>query len=364
MKGERERRRRTSRILHRSGEKVGLPPGTAIHIGEPRTEDVRLSVLDYTESRCDERHLERIEDAFGYRETDSVSWINVDGVHDAAKIEVIGERFGLHPLVVEDVLHTGQRAKLETYDDVAYIVLRMLSWDDARGEIDDEQVSLLLGPKWILTFQERPGDVFDELRDRIRTARGRIRREGVDYLAYSVFDVIVDQYFLILERIGEQVEELDDEIAGRPTPENLQTIRRLKRELLFLRKAVWPLREVLSSIRRDGSALFRDETLVFLRDVYDHTIQVIDTVETYRDMVSTMIDLYLSSISNRMNEVMKVLTIIATIFIPLTFIAGIYGMNFDVMPELRWPFGYFAVLGAMGAIAAAMLVYFRRRRWL
>jgi len=364
MKGEHERRRRSRRILHRRGEKVGLPPGTPIHVGEPSSEEVRISVLDYTESRCEERHLERIEDAFAYRETDSVSWINVDGVHDVAMIEAIGDRFGLHPLVIEDVLHTGQRSKLEAYDNVAYIVLRMLSWDEARGEIDDEQVSLLLGPKWILTFQERPGDVFDSLRERIRSGRGRVRREGVDYLAYSVFDVVVDQYFLILERIGEQVEELDDEIAGRPTPENLLTIRRLKRELLFLRKAVWPLREVLSSIRRDGSALFREGTLVFLRDVYDHTIQVIDTVETYRDMVSTMIDLYLSSISNRMNEVMKMLTIIATIFIPLTFIAGVYGMNFEVMPELGWPFGYFATLGVMAVIAGVMLIYFRRRRWL
>jgi magnesium transporter len=239
----------------------------------------------------------------------------------------------------------------------------MLRWNDSDDQIDDEQVSLAIGSSWVLSFQERKGDVFDPIRDRLRASRGRIRKMGADYLLYALVDAIVDHYFVILETLGDRIEVLGEHMAEDPNKKDLTSIRHLKRELLFMRKSVWPLREVLSSLQRDGAVSIHEETAPYFRDVYDHTIQIIDTVETFRDMVSGLMDLYLSSISNRMNEVMKVLTIIATIFIPLSFVAGLYGMNFDWMPELHWRYGYFYALGLMTSIGGGMLVYFRRRHW-
>ena len=265
---------------------------------------------------------------------------------------------------MEDIVHTGQRPKLEDYGSHLFVVLRMLRWNEETRQIDDEQVSFAIGPSWVLSFQERKGDVFDPIRDRLLSDRGRIRKLGPDYLAYALVDAIVDHYFSILEALGERIESLGEEMAQNPRPQELEAIRHSKRELLFMRKSVWPLREVLSSLQRAETDLLRDSTVPYLRDVYDHTIQIIDTVETFRDMLSGLTDLYMSSVSNRMNEVMKVLTIIATIFIPLSFVAGLYGMNFDFMPELHWRYGYFAVLGLMLAIGIGMLLYFRRRKWL
>jgi magnesium transporter len=351
------------RLVRRSKEKIGLPPGTAVYLGEPSDEPLRISLLDYDEERVTERVLDDLREAFPFRDSPSVSWINVDGLHDVVSIEAIAAHFGLHPLVVEDVVHTGQRPKAEDYEDTLFIVLRMLSYNEQEDWVDDEQVSLVLGPGWVLSFQQRAGDVFDGVRERIRSNRGRIRRANADYLAYSLIDAVVDQYFVVLERIGERVEVLGEEVSERASPKKLEEIRRLKRELLFLRKSIWPLREVLSGVQRGESPLFDEHTLIYLRDVYDHTIQVIDTVETYRDMMAGLLDVYLTSVSNRMNEVMKVLTVIATIFIPLTFVAGIYGMNFVHMPELSWNFGYFGALGVMGVIALGMLTYFKKKGW-
>jgi magnesium transporter len=291
-------------------------------------------------------------------------WLNLDGVHDVDAVEALGTAFGLHPLAVEDIAHTGQRPKVEEYDDHLFFVLRMLRWNDQTAEIDDEQVSLALGASWVLSFQERRGDVFDPIRDRLQSNRGRVRSTGADYLAYALMDAIVDQYFVILEKLGDRIEALGERMTEDPDKQDLTSIRHLKRELLFMRKSVWPLREVVSTLQRDSTPLIQDATMIYFRDVYDHTIQVIDAVETFRDMVSGLMDLYLTSISNRMNEVMKVLTIIATIFIPLSFVAGVYGMNFVHMPELGWRFGYFAALGVMALIAGGMLLYFKRRKWL
>lgn len=352
------------RFHHRGSRKVGDAPGTATYVGKAREADVEISRIEYDEANLRQERLDAPAASFSSRESETVSWINVNGVHDVDKVDRIGSGFSLHPLVVEDLVHTGQRPKMDDYETHLYIVLRMLRWDTEAEEIDDEQVSIVLGPSWVLSFQEREGDVFNPIRERLTSNRGRIRKLGADYLAYSLIDAVVDHYFSVLEVLGDRIEALGDEMTRDPKREDLEAIRRLKRELLFMRKSVWPLREVLAGIQRDESRLFGDAVRPYLRDVYDHTIQIIDTVETFRDMVSGLMDVYLSSVSNRMNEVMKVLTIIATIFIPLSFIAGIYGMNFDFMPELEWKFGYFGALGLMLAVGVGMLFYFRRKRWL
>jgi magnesium transporter len=239
----------------------------------------------------------------------------------------------------------------------------MLTYDDELKEIKGEQVSLILSENFVLSFQERPGDIFDLIRERLRNAKGRIRKMGADYLAYALVDAVVDQYFVILEKVGERIEELEESLTRNTKPETMQEIHRLKREMIYLRKSIWPLRESISGLEKSESALINKATLKYLRDVYDHTIQIIDTVETFRDMLSGMHDTYLTNISNRMNEIMKVLTIIATIFIPMTFIAGIYGMNFKFMPELEWRWGYLAVWVVLVSVALIMVVYFKRKKW-
>jgi magnesium transporter len=265
---------------------------------------------------------------------------------------------------LEDILNTDQRPKMEDYGEYIYIVLRDLDYSDKSNEIEGEQISLIVGSNFVFSFQEREGDTFDPIRDRIRNNKGRIRKMGADYLAYALLDSIVDNYFIILERLGEKIEWLEEKLVTDPARETLQTIHHLKRELLFLRKGVWPLREVINSLARGESSLVTEPARVYLRDVYDHTIQTIDTIETYRDMVSGMLDIYLSSVSNRLNSVMKVLTIIATIFMPLTFLAGVYGMNFKFMPELEWRWGYPLVWLIMAGIGVSMLIYFRKKKWL
>jgi len=348
----------------RRSRKAGLPPGSLVHIGEKKAERTKITVIDYDEKAFEEKTAETVEGCFPFKETSTVTWINVDGVHDADIIGRIGQHFGIHPLILEDIMTTAQRPKMEDMGDYIYIVVRMLSYHSKKKEVQSEQVSLILGPNFVISFQEGGGDVFDPVRDRIRTGKGRLRRMGPDYLAYSLIDAVVDHYFIILENLGERVEVLEEELVSNPRRETLQALHFLKREMIYLRKSVWPLREVIGGLERAESELIQETTGIFFRDVYDHTIQVIDTVETYRDMLSGMLDIYLSSISNRMNEVMKVLTIIATIFIPLTFIAGIYGMNFRFMPELEWRWGYFAVLALMLGIGVWMVFYFRRKKWL
>jgi magnesium transporter len=352
------------KLFRRASNKVGLPPGTLVHIGEKRTEKVRITIIDYEESQFEEKELDTIEECFPFKDKPTVTWINIDGIHEVDIIEKLGKRFEIHPLVLEDIVNTGQQPKMEDLEQYVFVILKMLFYDEETKEIKPEQVSLILGANFVITFQEREGDVFNPIRDRIRKAKGRIRRMKADYLAYSLLDTIVDHYFVVLEKLGERIEGLEEELITDPMPETLQTIHALKRELIFLRKSVWPLREAVNSLERGGSSLIHESTGIYLRDVYDHTIQVIDTIETFRDMVSGMLDVYLSSVSNRMNEVMKVLTIIATIFIPLTFIAGIYGMNFKYIPELEWHWGYVGALILMGLIAFVMMLYFRRKRWL
>lgn len=344
--------------------KIGLPPGTPFYIGDRGEEEVKITVLDYDESQIQETEVKDVEECFPFKETSTVTWINMDGIHKVENIEKIGNHFGVHSLVQEDIVHTEQRPKVEEFEDHIYIVLKMIAYDEENKRTQSEQVSLILGPNYVISFQERQGDIFDSIRERIRNSKGRIRKMGADYLAYTLLDTVVDHYFLVLEKFGERIIELEDELVSNPRPEDLQEIHRLKREMIFLRKSVWPLREVISNLEKTETSLIVQSTQIYLRDVYDHTIQIIDTVETYRDMLSGMHDTYLSSISNRMNEIMKVLTIIATIFIPLTFIAGIYGMNFKFMPELGWKWAYFVVWGVIIGVALVMIFYFRRKKWL
>ena len=352
------------RLFRKSTKKAGLAPGTLVHIGEKKVGKVRITVIDYDAEQFQEKEVETIEECFPFRDTPTITWINIDGIHEVQIIEKIGKHFNIHPLILEDILNTGQRPKMEDFEDYIFLVVKMFYYDERDSEIKMEQVSLILGSNFVISFQEREEDVFNPIRERIRNHKGRIRRMKADYLGYALLDTIVDNYFIILEKIGEDIENMEEELVTRPTPETLQTIHNLKRELIVLRKSIWPLREVVNSLERGESPLINEATGVYLRDVYDHTIQVIDTIETFRDMVSGMLDIYLSSISNKMNEVMKVLTIIATIFIPLTFVAGLYGMNFEFMPELKWRWGYFVALLVMAAVVAGMTFYFRRKKWL
>ena len=352
------------KLVKNRSEKRGLPPGASVFVGQRRTEPVRITIIDYDQEEMSERQAESADECIAFKDKAGVTWINVDGLHEARLVESLSEGFGLHPLVREDILNTGQRPKLEDYGDYLYTVLKMLRWDPERNEIIIEQVSLILTANCVISFQEKPGDVFDPIRERLRSGKGRIRNCGADYLAYCLFDAVVDGYFSVLERMGDKIESVESVLVTRPAPETLGEIHSLKTEALFLRKSVWPLREVISGLERTESQLVTESTHVYLRDVHDHCVQVIDTMETFRDMLGGMLDTYLSSVSNRMNEVMKVLTIIATIFIPLTFIAGVYGMNFKNMPELDWRWGYAGVWVVMMAVLVSMLVYFRKKKWL
>ncbi len=348
----------------RMSRSAGLPPGTLVHIGEPRTAPVKITAINYDETRYTEKELANAEAAFPYKEAEGVTWLNIDGIHQLDIIEKIGKHFGLHPLVQEDIANTSQRPKMEEFEKYLFIVLKMI-YLDKQGEVVTEQVSLVVGANYVISFQEeKVGDVFDPIRVLLKNEKFRGKQMGADYLAYLMIDAVVDGYFAVLEKEGEGIDELEDKILAEPKPSAMKALHERKREMIGLRRSVWPLREAINWLQRTESPLFQATTKLYLRDAYDHTMQVIDTIELYRDILSGLMDIYLSSISNKLNEVMKVLTIIATIFIPLTYIAGVYGMNFKNMPELEWPLGYFMVLGFMGFVALIMILYFRRKKWI
>lgn len=356
---------RTGSRFHKNRSvKSGLPPGTLVHIGDKSDKTVRISVISYSPDGFEERHFEQVGQYLENPCKGAVVWVNVEGVHDVELIRALGEKHTFHPLVLEDIVNTVQRPKIEDYEDYLFIVLKMLHPTED-GNFSSEQLSLILGPDYLFTFQEGiKGDAFDSVRDRIRGGKGKIRGMGADYLAYSLIDAIVDGYFSILEGFGERIVDVEEELALVPDQKSLHQINGMKKEIIYLRKTVWPLREAISFLERGDSHLLQDANRVYFRDVYDHTVQVIDTVETYRDLLSGMLDLYLSSISNRTNEVMKFLTVIGTIFMPLTFLVGVYGMNFKYFPELEWKNGYFVLWGLMVAMALLMVAYFRKKRWL
>jgi magnesium transporter len=343
--------------------KTGLPPGALIHIGEIHADRAKITLCEYDESHFQEKEIHALEGLMPPPDRRTVTWVHIDGLQDVHLLEQMGAVFGLHPLILEDILNTDQRPKLEDHGDYLYVVLKRFH-QDTGGHLVPEQVSIVLGPNYLISLQEKEGKLLDPIRERLRNDRGRLRKGGADYLAHALLDGIVDSYFSILDHFGEEIEPLEEALMGRPSPETLRAIQTLKRQMILLRKAVWPLREVVGNLSRSDSPLIRKLSLLYFRDISDHTVQVIDTIETYRDMLSGMLDIYLSSISNRMNEIMKVLTIIATIFMPLTFLAGVYGMNFKHMPELEWPWGYFILWGIMILIAIFMLIYFRRKKWL
>jgi magnesium transporter len=344
--------------------KSGLPPGTLIHIGESSNRPVRITVNEYTAASHSEKVIDSLGESYYYPDDAAVSWIDVEGLHEVELIRKVGDQQGLHPLVLEDVVNTNQRPKVEDYGDYLYVVLKMIHVGEHAG-IRIEQISIILGSRFVVTFQEGlDGNVFAPVRERLRSGKGRLRSQGADALAHSLVDFVVDSYFSAVETMGEAISDVEESVVRRPTEETMRQIYRLKRRMIELRRAVWPAREVMSALERRESSLIGPEVAVYLRDVYDHTIQVIDTLEAYREMVSGLMDIYLTSLSNRLNEVMKFLTIIGTIFIPLTFIAGVYGMNFQHMPELHWRWGYFAALGIMALVALVMLLFFHRKRWL
>lgn len=358
-----------SRLMKKRSKKAGLPPGTLIHIGEPIAAGTEVRVLEYDEERFRQEKLEDLETCFLFPEKPAVTWIQVEGVHQPEVMEKLGQCFSLHPLMLEDILNTDQRPKVEDYGEDLFIVVKALSSKET-GEIAAEQVSLVLKPNALLSFREGSGNLFGPLQERLRTGKGRVRKMGADYLAYSLLDVVVDQYFLVLEKLGEEIESLEAKVVAGPAMQTVGKIQELKREMILLRKWIWPLREVVNNLEREEEeqekkpARIQETTRIYLRDVYDHTIQVLETIEIFREMLSGMMDIYLSSINNRMNAIMKVLTIIATIFMPLTFIAGVYGMNFKNMPELNWSWGYPGVLIGMLAIGVFMLLSFRKKKWL
>jgi len=352
------------KLIKRSAKKAGSAPGTLVFVGEQKAETVTFTIIDYDADNLQETEVASIDECLAYRDKKSVTWINISGLHDVEIIEKLGEKFNLHPLLMEDIVNTEQRPKLEDYDDYLFVILKMLYSEGQNHVILHEQISLIVTPSVVISLQEKEGDVFDPVRQRIRKGKGRIRKSGTDYLAYVLIDTVVDHYFKVFEEIGIKIEELQEEVLANPSTEILQSIQNLKREMIFIRKSIWPLREIISGLLRSESVLIKEDILPYLRDVYDHTIQVIDTTETFRDMLSGMLDIYLSSLSNKMNEVMKVLTIMATIFIPLTFIAGIYGMNFEFMPELKWHWSYPVLWVVLITIFIAMVYWFKRKKWL
>lgn len=362
--GNRADVRPLKKVMRNFSGKIGQPAGTLFHTGERKTERPVMTVFAYNEDRYVRLDVQNLDECRELQGKYKVLWINIDGLHEVKVVEDAGRLFGIHPLTQEDILHTHQRPKVEEYDHYLYLMLRMLSVGEGAEAVEEEQLSLVVGRGYVLTFQEMPGDVFDSIRERIATAGTAVRKRGADYLAYALIDAVVDNYFKVLEQFENRIEQLDIELLDQSANKAFQSIYTMKKELILLRKSVWPMREIINSISRDGFGVIDDaSTGPFFRDIYDNLILVIETVETYRDIVIGMYDTRLAIVNNRMNEIMKVLTIIATVFMPLSFIAGVYGMNFRYMPELEWHWGYFAVWGFMLVVFAGMMLYFRRKRW-
>lgn len=347
----------------RRSSKSGMPAGSLIHIGEKKVEKVKIKLIDYGATEYIEQDIENIEQCFPYKDDYTITWINIDGIHETDVLKKLGDCFGFHPLILEDILNTGQRPKIEDFNDYIYFVLKMIDYSYKTNTISLEQVSIIIGKNYVISLQEKPLEIYESIRKRIKNDKSKIRNAGSDYLAYLIIDSIIDNYFSVLEQIGEKIEHVENKLISNPAQKTLKTIYDLKRNMLYMRKSTWPLREIISRLERGEIALINDNTRIYIRDIYDHIIQVIDTIETFRDMLSGMIDIYLSSMTHRLNEVMKILTIISTIFIPITFIASIYGMNFRFMPEISWKWGYLVVWAIILFIIIYMIIYFKRKKW-
>lgn len=350
--------------LTSASEKAGLPPGSLVHVGEVPELATRITVVDYSVATFDEKIVETIEDILKYRDIDSTTWVNIEGLIDVHLIESVGRHFDIHPLVLEDILNTHQRPKFEEHDDYLYMVMKSLSADEEVLSVNYEQVSILVLHNFVFTFKEKQDDIFEPVKHQLKTSKGRFRSQGSDYLAYVILDNIVDKYFPLQDALDEIIESLEEDLLTNPGSSTLAVIQRIKRELISIRRSVSPIRDLLSGLLRCESPLIKDGTKLYLRDVHDHALRVTEAIDSHRDIVTGLLDIYISSISNKMNEVMKVLTVFASIFIPLTFIVGIYGMNFEYMPELKWRWAYPTLWVGFIVIPVVLLVYFKRKKWL
>lgn len=352
-----------SESLSYASEKSGLPPGSLVHVGEVHGHEYSISVITYNRSVLEKRIVKSIDEILPHISQDAVTWVIIDGLKDVSIVDAIGKHFSIHSLVLEDILNTHQRPKFEEFDDYLYIVLKGIALGDEYNVIY-EQISLLVLTNMVFTFKEKPDRVLEPIINRLANGKSHIRNMGSDYLAYVIMDAVVDEYFALQDTFDELIEAVEDELLLDPTAQTLATIQKIKRELIFLRRSVSPLRELLASIQRSDSDLIDERTKRYFNDVYDHAIRIIEAIESYRDLIAGMLDIYLSSVSNKMNETMKVLTVFASIFIPLTFIAGVYGMNFEYMPELKWKWSYPVLWAVFVAVSVFLLAYFKRKKWL
>ncbi len=350
--------------LSYASEKSGLPPGSLVHVGEVHKHEHKITVIDFNKTTLTQRTIKTIDELLPYKTTDTVTWVIIDGLKDVSIIDAIGQYFDIHALVLEDILNTHQRPKFEEFDDYLYIVIKALSLEADQFNVQYEQVSLLLLDKFVFTFKEKPDAIFDPIFSRLNNDKSHVRNLGTDYLVYVIMDAIVDEYFSLQDTFDELIESVEDDLLTNPSALTLNTIQKIKRELIFLRRSVSPMRELLASIQRSESPLLNDKTKRYFGDIYDHVIRVTEAMESYRDLITGMLDIYLSSVSNKMNETMKVLTVFASIFIPLTFIAGVYGMNFEYMPELKWRWGYPVLWLVFISVSVFLLKFFKKKNWL
>jgi magnesium transporter len=350
--------------LNSISEKAGMPPGSLVHVGDVLKTESRITLIDYSAEHIEEQAVYAIEEILPYKDKATITWVNIEGLKNIALIESIGNAFNIHPLVLEDILNTHQRPKFEEYEDYLYIVLKGLSVDSEELSVNYEQISIIVLDNLIFTFKEVEDDLFAPIIKRLKNGKGKIRNLGTDYMTYAILDMIVDQNFVLLETLDEILDSIEDELLTNPTAATLASIQRIKRELISIRRSVLPVRDMLNAIIRSDSALIHERVHIYLRDVYDHALRISESIESYRDILSGLMDIYVSSVSNKMNEIMKILTVFASIFIPLTFIAGIYGMNFEYMPELRWKWAYPVLWIAFITIPVVLLVYFRKKKWL
>ncbi|MBS3055888.1 MAG: magnesium/cobalt transporter CorA [Candidatus Aenigmarchaeota archaeon] len=348
------------KLAENLSKKAGLPPGSVVYVGKKISEKVIIRMMDYTKDYVIEKEVKNIDDCFSFFKKPSTTWIDVGGVHQTEILKKIKDYLGLHPLLVEDIANTNHRIKIEYFENYIFIFLKMIDYDK---EIKIEQVSLIIGPKFVISFQEMSSNKFDVIKDRIKNSKSKLRKMDSSYLAYTLIDTIIDNYFVVLEKLGEKIEKMEHELIENPKHEIMIKFLTLKRELIFLRKSVWPVREIINSLQKDGGKIFKENTEIYLKDIYDHTVQIIETIEILREISFEMVEIYLSSVNNKMNDIMKMLTVIATIFIPLTFITSIYGMNFVNMPELSYPIAYPIILIFMAFIGVMMFLYFRKKGW-
>lgn len=344
--------------------KRGSIPGTIAYVGKPRTEEIKIDLIEYSETAISELSVETPDKLRDLLKSPAMKWIRINGVHDPDLLKQIGEIFNLNHLDLEDIANTTQRPRIEEHDNYIFLVFKLLQLDPETNDITIEQVSIVLGKNYVISFHETDPAIFEPLRQRILSGKGRVLKMKSDYLAFTIADVIIDQYFNLLDDIGDNIEEIEEELIFSPGKSSQDAIYRMKRRLIYVKKTIWPVRELINSLQRSDHPFMRNESRMYFRYIYEHTIQIIETIESLRDITSGMMDLYLSSVSNKLNEIMKVLTIFSALFIPLTFLAGVYGMNFKYFPELEWHKGYFIFWAICAILASFMIFFFKRKKWM